>query len=289
MSLTADELREFTLMAIRVPGSPMVEDRGRFRFTINTELFYRNGGDNATYSFTVSLDGVIEWGDGSSVVTTAGMRYLSHTYAVGGIYQITITGVLLGIRLGIQDGGVVTTPPWRSYAFCLLTVNTPLPESTRPYAQEGFMDCINLMSVPATYCTAHDVFLTYRERAFAYCYKLKSISGSFFDSNPQATSFRQTFFSSGLTSIPPGLFSKCENVTNFSECFGGCSFIKSVPDDLFMNNPGVTNFTSCFAGCFGVTSNVPRLWETHPNAAHDGCFRNCTNAANYADIPEDWR
>jgi hypothetical protein len=54
----------------------------------------------------------------------------------------------------------------------------------------------------------------------------------------------------------------------------------------------VTNFSYTFQGCTAITSAVPELWDTTkwPSTRfRDRCFYNCTNAANYADIPVGWK
>lgn len=95
-----------------------------------------------------------------------------------------------------------------------------------------------------------------------------------------------------LTYIPVGLFDNCPNVTDFGVAFYGCTSLAAIPAGLFDNCPNVTNFNNTFYGCTAITSDVPELWDTSkwPNVRyHESCFFNCTNAANYADIPEGWK
>jgi hypothetical protein len=54
----------------------------------------------------------------------------------------------------------------------------------------------------------------------------------------------------------------------------------------------VTDFRFTFRNCTAITSAVPELWDTvkWPNVtAYESCFLNCTNAANYANIPAGWK
>ena len=99
-------------------------------------------------------------------------------------------------------------------------------------------------------------------------------------------------YCTSLSSIPAGLFDNCQNVTSFGGTFQGCTSLSSIPAGLFDNCSNVTKFSSTFSGCTAITSAVPELWNTEkwPNVTdHASCFRDCTNAANYADIPEGWK
>lgn len=53
--------------------------------------------------------------------------------------------------------------------------------------------------------------------------------------------------------------------------------------------PNANFFNTTFSGCSGITSNLPRIWETNPDASHTGTFTGCVNALNYAEIPDDWK
>ena len=107
------------------------------------------------------------------------------------------------------------------------------------------------------------------------------------------TSFTFTFQNcTSLASIPTGLFDNCPNVTDFNSAFDGCASLTSIPGGLFDNCTAVIRFDYVFSGCRAITSAVPELWDTTkwPNVtAHTACFFNCTNAANYADIPAGWK
>lgn len=126
--------------------------------------------------------------------------------------------------------------------------------------------------------------------AFEYCNRITSIPSGLFDYCPYVTTFYRVFDGcQGITSIPTGLFDNCSRVTNFSFAFRSLRSLTSIPVGLFDNCPNVKDFQHAFDGCTSITSNVPRLWETHPNATGLACFRGCTNAANYAEIPDNWK
>jgi hypothetical protein len=107
------------------------------------------------------------------------------------------------------------------------------------------------------------------------------------------TSFDSTFNNcKSLTSIPDGLFDNCTAVRSFSSAFNSCTGLTSIPDGLFDNCTAVRSFSSAFRNCLNITSAVPELWDTAkwPNVTDNRvCFRNCINAANYADIPAGWK
>lgn len=93
-----------------------------------------------------------------------------------------------------------------------------------------------------------------------------------------------------LTEIPAGLFDNCVEVTDFSDCFRGCDNLTTIPAGLFDNCVEVTYFYNCFYGCQSLTSAVPALWQrTNPTPNGNYCYRSCTSAANYDEIPADWK
>ena len=93
------------------------------------------------------------------------------------------------------------------------------------------------------------------------------------------------------------MFQGCEFTTDtvlFKSTFRSMYYLVTVPSDLFdgFNTEGKSfNFDYCFQRCTNITSAVPELWNrTDMNiVSHRGCFGFCTNAANYNDIPDDWK
>ena len=122
---------------------------------------------------------------------------------------------------------------------------------------------------------------------------LEEILSVFPASMSGVTSFSETFRGcASLTSIPAGLFDNCTAVKSFNGAFSGCTSLAAIPAGLFDNCTAVKSFYNTFNGCTSITSAVPELWDTAkwPNATnHADCFFNCANAANYANIPADWK
>jgi hypothetical protein len=156
----------------------------------------------------------------------------------------------------------------------------------------AFEACTSLTSIPAGLfdnCLSAESF----NSAFQNCISLTSIPVGLFDNCPNVASFSLAFANcTSLTSIPAGLFDNCTAVTDFSNAFYGCTSLAAIPAGLFDYCTAVTNFGYTFSGCTAITSAVPELWDTAtwPNVTdHLECFRTCTNAANFADIPEGWK
>lgn len=86
--------------------------------------------------------------------------------------------------------------------------------------------------------------------------------------------------------------------------FAGCSVLKNIQPRIFDNCKSITNFRDCFNGCSKLTGESPyttvngkkiKLWERSPEngfakpTIYDGCFRGCTNLSDYDSIPNDWK
>ena len=69
-----------------------------------------------------------------------------------------------------------------------------------------------------------------------------------------------------------------EDVTDFSECFKGCSSLTTIPENLFANNTAVTSFYGCFSYCTGLTGSIPENLFANNTGVTDfyGCFSYCT-------------
>lgn len=201
----------------------------------------------------------IDYGDGSgeNIGTQTSEYHISHAYADAEPHQVTLYGVLTALQFWDDDA--------ESAKNYLLSVDTPFPKNRIANVIGMFDNCTSLTSIPA----------------------------GLFDNCPNVTDFSSTFYNcTSLTTIPVGLFDNCTAVTWFSNTFLGCTSLAAIPAGLFDNCPNVTNFAATFLDCTAITSAVPELWDTAkwPNVtSHDRCFRNCTNAANYADIPADWK
>lgn len=71
-----------------------------FRFTINTNNTSAGSSTSTQFKLPLisgTLNAVVDWGDGtSSTITTWNQAEVTHTYAIAGLYDIKITGLLRG-------------------------------------------------------------------------------------------------------------------------------------------------------------------------------------------------
>ena len=114
---------------------------------------------------------------------------------------------------------------------------------------------------------------------------ITSIPEGLFKNNVNATDFEETFnYCTGLTSIPEDLFKNNVNATNFNDIFTGCTGLTNIPEGLFKNNVNVINFVSTFYGCTGLTSIPEGLFKNNVNAVEfRRTFERCTGLTS---IPE---
>ena len=162
-----------------------------------------------------------------------------------------------------------------------------------------FSHCPNIVSF--SHCFDHQALSTIPANLFKANVAAENFSGCFnvnpilaipeglFSHNANADNFNATFQGTAITEIPASLFRNCPAVTSFSQVFDSCGELSSIPSDLFLNCPNVDNFYWSFRNCQKVTSAVPELWNTHHATFHAGCFRYCSRASNYADIPAGWK
>lgn len=246
----------------------------------------------------------VDWGDGSSSgVSSEELADQGHWYHGIGKYTVHIRGTLTDIGFISKDA--------------LTRVVTVFPETMRDKKDFGsmFQDCGSLYSIPPGLfdnCPGATSFTyvfrgsalrvipsglfdrcrdaSYFQGAFSGCHSIEGIPSGLFDNCPNVLSFDTSFYAcEKITEIPKGLFDNCSRAWSFDRTFSHCFGLESIPTGLFSNCPARSRFTGTFQYCRAVTSRVPELWETHPDASHDGCFLGCTSAANYDDIPYSWR
>ena len=114
---------------------------------------------------------------------------------------------------------------------------------------------------------------------------ITSIPEGLFKNNVNVVSFDSTFKGcTGLTSIPEGLFKNNVKATYFRSTFHGCTGLVSIPEGLFKNNVKVKDFSSAFSGCTGLTSIPEGLFKNNVNVKKlTFTFMGCTGITS---IPE---
>ena len=130
-------------------------------------------------------------------------------------------------------------------------------------------------------------------RTFAECKQLQTVEGPLFSGTitPAEDMFKQTFYNSGLTSIPANLFGELngDGAPNmFNSTFSGCDQLQTVEGPLFSGTitPGEWMFSSTFAnsGLTGVPSN---LFAGVRGAPAVGMFASTFANSGLASIPAD--
>ena len=132
------------------------------------------------------------------------------------------------------------------------------------------------------------------------------------------TAFKDTFNSSGLTSIPSS-WSGLDSLTNMWGMFNGCTSLTAIPDSwsglnnvtsmycAFSDNSGllaggstgfsalskVTNMWYTFKGCTQWTGDAKAMYDYMSTKSitvtdHANTFLNCTNTVGYYQIPSSW-
>lgn len=156
-----------------------------------------------------------------------------------------------------------------------------------------FESCAQLTDVPG------DLFANNPDaKSFYQCFqhtnKLVSVPGNLFTNNVVAEDFSYCFANSGVKEVGSGLFYNNLMAEYFNNCFMSDDRLVFVGDNMFRAGGAAINFSSFMSGCnqignYAPRSSVPELWTMYPNAAHDYAFRNCSSAANYYQIPNDWK
>lgn len=153
------------------------------------------------------------------------------------------------------------------------------------------------------------------ESAFASS-AIKSLPANLFANLTKVETFISAFASTELTSTGSGTFANCTAAQIFTSAFHGCRELMSISADIFagcaaathfMNTfaadrklatipaslfngcPNIDNFDSTFQFCEAITSSVPTLWTRENVSWHRSCFGKCTKAANYEQIPSNWK
>jgi len=202
-----------------------------FRLEIDTTIAGTTGVGNFELRGAGTRQYTVDWGDGN--VSTGLTGDVTHTYAVAGVYTISVAGLFprvlydnLGDRLKVKKilsfGDIV----WGSFL-------------------RAFRGCNNLTDINGVISNAQGV--SSFSQAWNIC-NLTTIPQGLFDNCPNVTNFGSCFNGNQINTIPQGLFDNCPLVTNFDSTFRNNGSIPNCPSDLFANNPLVTTFANCFNG-----------------------------------------
>lgn len=293
-------MKKFLLMTLLcLTGVSAFADQAVLRFTINPP---RNGYyplpfvDNVrTGDYTLRID----WGDGSQVSQIEPHTLLKeivwHQYAYPPLYRAQYRTIT--ITSSQHDPAREQMPPItfsRHTRDCLISIDTPLPNTGATSFEACFYGCQLLSRIPS------DLFINHpKAENFAFCFmaysRLDTIPDGLFDHNPLARNFSYCFSSDHtsygysyhtLKHIPENLFAHNPLAEDFSYCFYGCWKFESIPEGLFAHNARARNFSHCFALREGsALTSIPEGLFAHCPAAEDFsyCFSECGSVTS---LPE---
>jgi len=257
-----------------------------FRFTLDTRIEVNQevsafGSNNNEIILQIGEnpgnDYIVNWGDG----TVPEHNAKSHVYKEPGEYFLAIKGEILGgIRFSVEVEGSVHGEKRLTRATGALPAM-----ADRGMLRNLFYDCTNLTVVGESLFIYNPAATSF-EGTFAGC-GMKSVPENLFACNPKVTNFSSTFIDCQfLQAIPENLFAKNSAVKDFSFIFCGCLSLQGIPENLFAQNSAVTDFSGTFMFCSSVTGLLPRLWLSHPSAAHMSTFSGCDGADNFNDAAD---
>lgn len=307
MPFTSEEIKNLTRIALdQPPVWPEKKKLDGFRFTIlllEGELTY-----SSPY---MTLEGEIDWGDGTIETVTIQRSSRTHTYSSLGPFQIIVRGNLTEFA-AVQN-------------YRMISVDTPFPKTMSQFTASSwfmsnfgiFVNCENLVSIPerlfsecTALTTAKDCFnnckslqvipkevfmncyyITTFEGCFRNCTSLRTISENIFQNCWYAEKFKNCFNNcTSLTTIPSTLFyylpqeyAAYRMANDFEQCFYGCKSLTTIPDNLFAALYYAETFKSCFQNCTSLSAVPSGLFNyCNANESFESCFNNCTSILTVA-------
>lgn len=305
----------------RRPTTPPADPA--FKLTVDTT---KAGSASDTFVLPLpsgfTYDCVVDWGDGTEAITTSGNK--SHTWATGGIKQISITGTLPTIKfldtgdklkaISIDNWG---TMPWlslrESFRGCA-NLNSVAEGGNFLGVTDGFaawFGCSSLAAFPAlAFPAANSLSYAWRGCTGLTAFPLITFGGT---SN---TSFDYAWYGcTGLTAFPMldlSMFSGitlyatwygCNglltfptlalgNVTVLNQTWQGCSKITTSPETFLSNltDGKIASVANACNGCVAMVGNSYPFWDwtTEPTTKTDA-YNLCAALTDYATIPAAYK
>lgn len=183
-----------------------------------------------------------------------------------------------------------------------------------------FAGCSNIVSVPKkifsnVYSTPQNDSVLRFLSTFANCTSLSNVDISWLDDNQSCVLQLESVFENctSLTALPAELFTNGQRYM-FTATFKGCVNLRSIPakeqlvsplawvvlEEIISTYPPSyyakygPRYKEMFSGCTALESNAPDFWtiissDSRWTIVGTECFHDCTNVANYADIPSNWK
>lgn len=240
----------------------------------------------------------VDWGDSSTIgeITSVTDPNRVHTYAAAGTYEIVMQGFIPG-------WSVNNNPSIRSL------ITAIIDWGRTGMGKINFFGCNNLTSIPSNANmilnggTDQDGDGNRDENGVGYAglasvrdfstfmrsTGLGTIPSGLFDFASLATDFSDAFSVTPITSVPSGLFDENVLAQSFSFCFGSCINLVTVPLTLFENNVNVLTFSGTFQNCINITSGVIQFTENTSVTIFDRVYSMFTTSNSISGTaPEIW-
>ena len=204
----------------------------------------------------------VKWGDGDQTLGTS-----SHTYSSGG------TKIILFDFNGMSANLSWSADGFSSFQNCLTKVIKWFTEDVRTSWNKGaFQDCSSLESV-VSWTTS--LMSGSADSFFDGCSSLRSVPSGLFDFITSGT-FVSTYRNSGLSgSVNLSSVLGGNSISDYSNCFYGCSNISSVSGQL-RTSSNKTSLNYMFTGCTGMSSISNDIGATNINTCIY-MFSRCSN------------
>lgn len=269
----------------------------------------------------------VAWGDGSVSNYTGNGLTMTHQYDTAGTYTSSLSGAAEGIKFYTQTAPQNILTPIRGItglktAYQMFYGNSSIlnfpsdlfdncPSMTN--LQQAFISCSSATNacVVTNFVEATSLLQTWRSYELVRVIpevnaltNITTLNNAWYDCEwtnfpavdklTKNTSLLGAWYSTAAKSYPD--VSTHTNVTSCYQAWSSCSYMTNVPL-VMLPNANLANVGIAFYGCNRMAGAAPAFWDTNiwqntnllTYARHSNTFYNCTNLANYTDIPDDWK
>lgn len=153
------------------------------------------------------------------------------------------------------------------------------------FRQINFYGCTSLTTLPTDYTGLQDVELF---ASFMRSTGLTSIPAGIFDYAYNAQNFGNAFSFTNITSIPSGLFTNNIQATVFESAFNNCLQLATCPSNLFDTNINAVNFSATFRLCRLLTSPLQFTYNTQVTTFNNVYYMSSTSNSMSGTAPDLW-
>ena len=153
------------------------------------------------------------------------------------------------------------------------------------FRQINFYGCTSITALPTDYIGLQDVEVF---SSFMRSTGLTSIPAGIFQYSLNAQNFSDAFSFTNITSIPSGLFTYNTNAGVFSSTFNSCLQLASYPSNLFDTCINAVNFSSTFRLCKLLTFPLQFTYNTQVSTFSNVYYMSSTSNSMSGTAPELW-